>query len=279
MQEGPKRSKRSKGLEEMSIEAKNAQEALDKEVMDSDSNPAPVDIDGEAMEPLQLPCEFEHEIKGRPDFSRLSVVLKANEQIKAEASAMVSMDTNVSMRTKLKGGFKRFLSGESLFINEFKAEEFPGQITFASGLPGDIYHYHLAPDKDDALFVQSGSFLASGMKVDVATKFQGLIKGFFSGAGFFLIKCTGDGDVFFNSYGGIVEIEVEDEYIIDNNHIVAFTEGLEYHVTKVGGYKSFFLSGEALVTKFTGRGKVWIQTRKLPAFAVWVWPFRPSRNN
>lgn len=239
----------------------------------------PVDIDGEPMETLDLPREFDHEITGRPDFARLSVNLKGNQQIKAEASAMVSMDTNVSMKTKFKGGFKRFLGGESLFINEFMAEEFPGEITFASGLPGDIYHYNLAPEKDDAIFLQNSAFLASGMDVQIDTKFQGLIKGFFAGAGFFLIKCSGHGDVFFSSYGGIVEIEVEDEYIIDNNHIVAFTDGLEYKVTKIGSYKSFFLSGEGLVTKFTGTGKVWVQTRKLPAFARWIWPFRPKRNN
>ena len=246
---------------------------------DQNASLQPVDIDGEPMEVLDLPKEFEHEIAGRPDFSRLSVKMTANQQIKAEASAMVSMDTNVSMKTKFKGGFKRFISGESIFINEFTAQEFAGEVTFASGLPGDIYHYHLDGNKDDALFLQSSAFLASGMNVDVATKFQGLVKGFFGGAGFFMIKCTGAGDVFFNSYGGIVEIEVEDEYTIDNNHIVAFTEGLEYKVSKFGGYKSFFLSKEGLVTKFTGQGKVWIQTRKLPAFAAWVWPFRPSKNN
>lgn len=239
----------------------------------------PVDIDGDVMEVLNLVKEFEHEILGRPDFSRLSVNLKANQTVKAEASAMVSMDTNVSMVTKFKGGFKRFLGGESLFINEFTAEEFAGEITFASGLSGDIFHYHLEPKKDDAIFLQSSAFLAGGMDVEIQTKFQGLVKGFFSGAGLFLIKCSGNGDVFFNSYGGIVEIEIKDEYTIDNNHIVAFTDGLEYKVTKFGGYKSFFLSGEGLVTRFTGTGKIWVQTRKLPAFASWIFPFRPSRRN
>lgn len=238
----------------------------------------PVDIDGDIMERLDIASEFEHQIIGRPDFSRLSTALKAGQTIKAEASAMVSMDTNIGMVTKFKGGFKRFLGGESLFINEFTAEEFPGEITFASGLPGDIFHYHLEPNKDDAIFLQSSAFLAGGMNVEIQTKFQGLVKGFFSGAGLFLIKCTGHGDVFFNSYGGIVEIEIKDEYTIDNNHIVAFTDGLEYNVTKFSGYKSFFLSGEGLVTKFTGQGRVWVQTRKLPAFSKWVWPFRPSRN-
>ena len=242
-------------------------------------NEVVLDIQPDAKETPTYPCEFEHQILGRPDFSRLTANLKAGQTIKAEASAMISMDTNIRMVTKFKGGFKRFLGGESLFINEFTAEQFPGEVNFASGLPGDVFHYHLQPNIDDAIFLQSSAFLASGMNVQVDTKFQGLIKGFFSGAGLFMVKCTGHGDVFFNSYGGIIEIEVKDEYTIDNSHIVAFTDGLEYNVTKFSGYKSFFLSGEGLVTKFKGTGKVWVQTRKLPAFAKWIWPFRPTRRN
>ena len=61
--------------------------------------------------------------------------------------------------------------------------------------------------------------------------------------------------------------------------IVAFTEGLEYRVTKFGGYKSLFFSGEGLVCQFSGQGKVWIQTRQVNAFARWVFPFRPEQNN
>jgi uncharacterized protein (TIGR00266 family) len=153
-----------------------------------------------------------------------------------------------------------------------------GQIEFASGLPGDVHHYHL-DGNNKALFLQSGSYLASTPDIELNTKFQGLVKGFFSGAGLFLIKCEGKGDVFFNSYGSIVAIDVKDQLVVDNNHIVAFEEGLEYNVQSVPSYKSFFLSGEALVTRFHGEGRVWIQTRKLPSFASWIRPFRPRRKN
>lgn len=233
------------------------------------------DIDGEPMETRDRPAEFAHEIAGGPDFARVSVRLEAGQTIKAERSAMISMDSNVRMKSRFRGGFRRILGGESIIANEFTAERSPGQVEFSGELPGDIYHYNLGSDGNEALFLQSGGFLASGMNVRFDTKFQGFIKGFFSGAGLFLIKCSGVGDVFFSAYGGIVEIEVEDEYVIDNNHIVAFTEGLDYTVTRMGGYKSFFLSGEGLVTHFRGQGKIWIQTRKFPAFAAWIYPFRP----
>jgi uncharacterized protein (AIM24 family) len=65
---------------------------------------------------------------------------------------------------------------------------------------------------------------------------------------------------------------------VDTGHVVAFTEGLEYSVSRIGGYKSLFFSGEGLVCRFSGNGRLWIQTRKLGAFARWVYPFRPAKS-
>ena len=75
-----------------------------------------------------------------------------------------------------------------------------------------------------------------------------------------------------------LEIEVDGNYVVDTGHIVAFTDGLEYSVGKVGGYKSLFFSGEGLVCKFSGRGRLWLQTRQLGAFASWIHPFRPVKS-
>jgi len=95
----------------------------------------------------------------------------------------------------------------------------------------------------------------------------------------FLIKASGTGDLWFNSYGGIMEIDVADSYIVDTGHIVAFTQGLDYRVSRVGGYKSLFFSGEGLVCRFSGQGKVWIQTRKIGPLTSFLRPFRPQKNN
>ena len=108
-----------------------------------------------------------------------------------------------------------------------------------------------------------------------------MIKGFFSGESLFLIKCSGNGDLWFNTYGALFEVEVDGEYLIDTGHIVAFTEGLDYSISKIGGYKSLFFSGEGFVCRFKGKGKIWAQTRKIGALVNWVYPFRPvqSRNS
>lgn len=208
----------------------------------------------------------------QPDFSFLSVEIPADGTLKVEAAAMATMDCNVAMKTRLKGGLSRLLTSESLFINEFTAERQPGEICIAPGPPGDMAHVYL---EDEVIFLQNAAFVASGMKVEVESKWQGLIKGFFSGESLFLIRCSGTGDLWFNSYGAMIEHDVAGDYVVDTGHIVAFTEGLDYRIDKVGGYKSLFFSGEGLVCRFSGEGKVWVQTRRVPALASWINPFRP----
>ena len=221
---------------------------------------------------------YQHSIVGKPDFSYLQIEIPANETLLVEASAMAAMDTHIEMKTKLKGGFRRFLGGESLFINRFTPIGAPGKIDIAPGPPGDLQHRYL---ENESIYLQASCFVASAEGIETATKWQGMVKGFFSGAGLFLIKCSGTGDLWFNSFGGIFEIDVKGETVVDNGHIVGFTEGLEYDITRVGGYKSLFLSSEGLVCRFRGEGKVWVQNRKLPAFVIWINPFRriQRRNN
>jgi long-chain fatty acid transport protein len=54
----------------------------------------------------------------------------------------------------------------------------------------------------------------------------------------------------------------------------AYRFGLTYDVRPVSGLKSLFFSGEGLVCRFSGKGKVWIQTRLAPAIVQWADPFR-----
>lgn len=215
---------------------------------------------------------YEYEIMCRDVYSFLKVVVPESETLKVEASAMASMDTNLKMQTKLKGGFRRFLTKESLFINEFQAQNGAGEIFLAPGPSGDISY--IAMDGRQKFYLTSGCYLASCMGVELNTKWQGVSKGIFTGSGFFIIECGGKGDLWFNTYGAIFEIDVKDEYVVDNGHLVGFTEGLEYQITKLGGYKSLFLSGEGFVCRFRGEGKVYIQTKNPFAFVGWADRFR-----
>jgi len=222
------------------------------------------------------PNGYTFDFAARPDFGFATVQLKSGETIKVEASAMATMDTNIKMKTRIKGGLGRLITGESIFINEFTAIDGPGEIGIAPGNTGDIEHVYL---ENETVYLQNSGYVASSPDIELKTKWQGLMKGFFSGEGLFLIKCSGTGDLFFSTYGAMISVDVDGDYIVDNNYIVAFTEGLDYKIDYIGGYKSLFFSGEGLVTRFSGRGRLWIQTRQVPSFAAWLNPFRRIRKS
>lgn len=213
-------------------------------------------------------------VYSRPDFAFLLVKLGTGRAIRVETTSMATMDTNLRMKTTAKRGVGRVLTGESLFINEFIAEGAPGEIGIAPSMPGDIQHIYL---QGQTVYLQNSSFLACSETVDIGTQVQGLVKGVVSGMGLFLIRCTGHGDLWTSGYGAIVPMDVRGEAVVDTGHIVAFTEGLEYGVGPLAGYKSLFFSGEGFVCRFHGEGRVWIQTRKVPPFTKWINPFRPRK--
>lgn len=221
--------------------------------------------------------DYPHTIECTPDYGLANITIPRGMTLKAEASAMAYMDPALQMRTKLGGGFRRMLSGESLFINEFEATDANGYIGLAPGPPGDLAHVYL---ENETVFIQNGSYLASSPELEVTAQFQGL-KGFFSGEKLFMVKCSGTGDLWFNTFGSLIEIDVTANYVVDTGHIVGFTEGLDFTIQSVAGLKSLFFSGEGLVCRFSGQGTVWIQSRKTPAFVRWADQFRrvEKKNN
>jgi len=221
---------------------------------------------------------MQYQLFDKPDFTVVRVAFdQPGEQILVESAAMVARDSAIDMKTQLQGGImaaakRKLLGGESLFQNTFTSTA-PGQsLWLAPGPEGDVEALNM--DGNMPIFLSSGAFLASAPTVQIDTKWQGA-KGFFSGRSLFLLKATGHGPLFFASYGGIHAVDVGPAgYICDTGHIVGFTGGLDYRVTKVGGLKSLFFSGEGLVCEFRGQGRLWIATRNPGSLASFLHPFR-----
>ncbi len=216
-----------------------------------------------------------------PAFTLARVRLAQGEAVKAESGAMVSMTGTVDIETKMQGGFlgalaRKMLTSESFFQNTFTATRGPGEVTFAPSLTGDI---RVREMHGEDLILQSGAYLASDPRVQIETKWGGA-KAFFSREGLFLLRATGQGPLLFASYGAIVEVDIPPEgYVVDTGHMVAFEPSLQYEVKKVGGMKSLFFSGEGLVCRFSGKGKLWIQTRSLDSFLGAIAPMLSKKSN
>jgi uncharacterized protein (TIGR00266 family) len=217
----------------------------------------------------------------KPDFTMVQATFDApGEQFILESSAMVARDTGMKMETNMRGGLgsalkRAVLGGETLFQNTFTASQPNERLFFAPGPEGDVEQVNLDPSW--ALMLQSGAFLGAAPSVSLDTKWGGA-KGFFSSTGAFLVQCTGQGPVFFCAYGGLHAVDVGPAgYIVDNTHVVAFTSGLQYSVERVGGMKSLLFSGEGLVCRFRGQGRLWLSTRNVSSLASFLDGFRPVK--
>ena len=236
------------------------------------------------------PGDMDVEYDFRPAFTLMTANLGPGESLKVEPGAMVAQSRGVDMKTGMSsggvGGFlksmaKSAFGGESFFVNTYTAGSAGGWVSMAPAAPGDIMEFDVAPGQE--LMMQGGSFMACTPNVETDTKFQGA-KALFSREGAFFLRAfceSGPGKVYYTSYGAIKEIEVNQEnpIVVDNGHVVAFTGGLTYRLSKVGGLGSAWLGGEGAVLEFNGNGKVWIQTRNLQSLAQRLIPFWPQNRS
>lgn len=221
------------------------------------------------------------EISCGPAFALAEIDVPPGGSVRVEAGAMAMMRGDVAITTSTRGGFmkglRRSLGGSSFFVNDFSSER-GGTVAVAGPLPGDIAETSVGGAT--ALLVQSGCWIASDTTVEVDSKWGGA-KGFFSGAGLVLLRCSGHGEILLSSYGAIrlVALAAGETMTLDSGHVVAFDETVDYRIRKAGGWKSMFLGGEGIVTEFTGPGRVWMQTRSATDLVDWLRPRMPSSSS
>ena len=88
-----------------------------------------------------------------------------------------------------------------------------------------------------------------------------------------MLRCSGSGALFFGAYGDVTMVEVDGEYVVDNGYAVAWDPSLSYRLTKARRVRSF-LFGDQMLLKFSGRGRLWVQSRSPRSLANFVHPFR-----
>lgn len=221
---------------------------------------------------------MQYRIQCQPSYSVLEMRLRPGEQVVTEAGAMVWMSDNLNVATSTRGGLfsglkRSVLTGESFFQNTYVAEGGAGLLGLAPGQPGDIVPYVLDYSE---LYLERGAYLASTPDVECNSDFQGL-RGLFN-EGLFILRASGAGTLFFNSYGDIEEVEVNGSYVVDNGHAVAWEPTLEYELTKARRIRSFLFSDQLLM-RFHGQGRLWVQSRNPRSLADWIYPYRPEKSS
>jgi uncharacterized protein (TIGR00266 family) len=222
------------------------------------------------------------EIKYKPSYSMLVVNLEQGETITGESGAMTYMTPNVEARTRkreqsLLGSLGLAIIGrQSFWVNDYTATNGPGEVGLVSAPVGDIEPLEVKPNQ--GYVIQRSAYIASTQDVNLDVQWEGFTKGLF-GQGLFMIKVTGNGTLYINTFGAIDKhtLNAGESLIVDNFHLVAFSDTCNYRVTKFGGLKETLLGGEGLVTNITGPGDIYIQTKNLREFVDWLWTLLEPR--
>jgi len=226
------------------------------------------------------PLDFE--VKYKPSYSMLVVHLKPNQSITAESGAMTYMTPSIQVQTRMReksilGTLGLTVLGrQSFFVNDYSAVGGPGEAAFVAAPVGDIDVLDVTPTK--GYVIQKAAYIASTSNVNLDIQWEGFTRGLF-GQGLFMIRATGEGQLFINTFGALDRhaLEPGETLTVDNFHLVAFSSSCSYRVTKFGGLKETILGGEGLVTEITGPGEVLIQTKNLKEFVDWVWTLMEPR--
>ena len=210
--------------------------------------------------------------------------LEAGERMITEGGAMSWMSPNMQMETTTNGGigkaFGRAFSGEKMFQNVYTAQGGPGMIAYASCFPGSIRAFEIAPGRE--MIFQKSAFLAAEAGVSLSVFFNKKIgAGLFGGEGFIMQKVSGQGVMFAEFDGHVIEYDLQpgQQIVIDTGHLAAMEVTCQMDIQTVPGMKNKFLGGEGFFnTVVTGPGKVWLQTMPISNVAGEIKKYIPSGN-
>lgn len=225
-----------------------------------------------------LADDIDFAIRGH-DLQFVEIELDPGESAVGEAGAMVWKDAAVEMTTvfgdgsegedtgflgKLMGAGKRVLSGATMFTTVFTHRGTgKARVAFGAPIPGTVLPIRLA-DIGGTLICQKDSFLCAARGVSIGIAFQQrILTGLFGGDGFVMQRLDGDGWVFVQMGGTLVERELApgEEIHVDTGCVAAFTSTVDMDVERVGSVKSMFFAGEGVFfARLRGPGKVWIQS-------------------
>jgi uncharacterized protein (TIGR00266 family) len=213
----------------------------------------------------------------------LHVSLAQGEKIYCESDAMVMMEAALDLKGKVTGGIgaaimRRFANGESFFQQHIEAVRGEGDCLLSPTLPGAMQVIDVGQQQ---YMLSDGAFVAASSGVELKVRTQSLGNALFAqSGGFFITETSGVGQVAVSGFGSMSQLEVTPgrDIVIDNSHVVCWDSRLHYEISVTTGSSGGFLgnlvnsqtSGEGMVLRFSGHGKVLVCSRNRDAFLSWT---------
>jgi uncharacterized protein (TIGR00266 family) len=209
---------------------------------------------------------MEYEIRKDPSYAMVEITLADGEQIETKPGVMMDRTESDIGGGGITGAVGRMVSDErSLIDNTYYATAGDERVSLVPEHPGDVVAIKMS-DRGE-LRAQSGSLMAWEPLVERSTEWNNRSNLFSSGE-LTVLGLSGQGLAFLSSFGSMVRRDVtpDNPLTVDEDHLVAWTAGMDLSREKDGSIKSSLLGGEGLVTTFRGDGEVWLQTRNPALF-------------
>ena len=214
----------------------------------------------------------------------VEVKLNKGESMYTQSGGMAYQTEGIKMNTNARGGVMkslgRMFSGESIFMANYTAETDGAMVAFASTVPGAVVPVDLR-NLPGGLIMQKGAFLCAEQSVETSVAFtKKFTAGLFGGEGFILQKAQGNGTVFLEIDGDVIQKELAPGEVlkVDTGNVVAFESKVSYEIETVNGLGNIFLGGEGLfLTKLTGPGKIILQSQNFNDFVGKIIPRIPAK--
>jgi uncharacterized protein (TIGR00266 family) len=216
----------------------------------------------------------------------LDVQLDPNESVFSESGELSWMTASIQMTTHTQmgggGGFfgvlKRVAGGGSLFMTEYRAVQYPGEVSFATKVPGHIVPVQVGPGQE--YMVHRHGFLCATPQVTISVGFQqSLGAGIFGGSGFLLQKVAGDGMAWLELSGELImkNLAPGEVLLVHPGHVGAFLSTVGFQITTVPGIKNMIFGGDGIfLGVLTGPGTVWLQTLPISRLAHQIGEYLPQ---
>ncbi|RUP41822.1 MAG: TIGR00266 family protein [Acinetobacter sp.] len=223
----------------------------------------------------------------------LHVAMRRGDKIFCESNAMVMMEDPLELKGRLQGGLmqsllRRFANEESLFQQHIEAVRGDGDCLLSAALDGDMQILDVGATQ---YLLSDGAFVAAHNSVEIKARLNSSLGGAFFGntGGFLVMETSGQGQVVVAGCGTLFEIEVEPnkEIVIDNGHVVCWDSRLNYSLSVstsqssglLGNLMNSVMSGEGMVLRFSGKGKVVICSRNRQNLLAWLQSKLSPRSN
>lgn len=200
----------------------------------------------------------------------VKIELQIGESIICETGAMMAMNSHVDVQPiAIKKGagsvvaaLKSAVSGGGIFFSKMSSFQKSGELYLAPTLHGQIHEVKV----DGAVYVAAPHFLAADSNLEFDLVWRGF-GNLISGQGLYWVKVTGQGSVLVAGFGMIEEKTIQNHWIVDSGHLVAFDESIQVQATKAGhSWFGSFLGGEGIVSHLNGSGRILVQSHNLAAF-------------